>query len=79
MSRRRDFEDDGRTIADMREVSGLRRDDRPRQESSEGPQQPPFTRKEQFFLAMAALKAAMLIALAFIVGLGLVVLLFGLL
>jgi hypothetical protein len=79
MSRRRDFEDDGRTIADMSAVSGLHRSGPSRQAPSEGPQQPPFSRKERFFLAMAALKAALLIALAFIVGLGLVVLLFCLL
>ena len=83
---RGDFEDDGRTIADM---SGI---DRPSlflprspkksvpdrvsapQNDDDRPWESSFTPEERRSTVLAALKAALLIAFAFIVGLGLVVL-----
>ena len=82
---RKDFEDDGRTIADM---SGL---DRPAMFLPRGPKKPAqtpdgpdspdrpwestLTPEERRITILATLKAAMLIAFAFIAGLGLVTLL----
>ena len=77
-------DDDGRTIADMSDVSrpslmGRRAPERPEdplsRESSGGSDDyiPPEDRK---WYVLGALKAALLIGLVFIVGLGLVVLLF---
>ena len=79
--RRREYEDDGRTIADMSDVSrpslmGRRAPERPEdslsRESSGGSDDyiPPEDRK---WYVLGALKAALLIALAFIVGLGIVI------
>lgn len=77
--RREPFEDDGRTIADMSGVSspwGMTPDrpSAPRQgEQEDGQFVPPFTRKERFRYVLVALGAALLIALAFLVGIGLVI------
>ena len=80
--RRREYEDDdGRTIADMSDVSrpslmGRRTPERPEdslsRESSGGSDDyiPPEDRK---WYVLGALKATLLIALAFIVGLGIVI------
>ena len=80
-------DDDGRTIADMSDVSApgmfvpkslsrSRKDFEPRQEKVSQPwQENEYTAKERFLVAMGALKAALLIAMAFIVGLGAFVLL----
>lgn len=80
-------EDDGHTIADMSML-----DDRPSFRSVLGgprkaaPEQPrqddrpwekaPLTRKERLMIVLGALKATLLIAAAYILGLGLVVWLF---
>lgn len=82
-------DDDGRTIADMSDVSrpgfwGRPKAARPalRQEepsSADEPWREPepiMTPEERRWYILGALKAAMLIGLAFIVGIGLVVLLF---
>ena len=83
--RRKEHEDDdGRTIVDMSGVSnpsllGRRPAERMKFVADEPkgnhpqPEQPPFTREERWMYALGALKAALLIALAFIVGLGLVI------
>jgi hypothetical protein len=83
-----DFEDDGRTVADM---SGITRQNLflPRMPRKNGPvstkQEPEsspsdrpwedtsLSKKESLWYALGALKAALLIALAFLLGLGLVV------
>ena len=83
--KRKEYEDDdGRTIVDMSGVSNPSLlghhpserkkfgGDEPRGDSPQ-PEQPPFTREESWMYALGALKAALLIALAFIVGLGLVI------
>ena len=82
------FEDDGRTVADMSNVSRQplliprprrrrppRAADMPDRERSA---EPPLdlSREEQRWAILGAMKAALLIALAFIVGLGIVILLF---
>lgn len=77
MARRR-FEDDGRTIADMSQVPGSTFfGGAPRKKSDEKfelhPGQEPYSRKERFRYTMAALKAGLLIGLAYIAGLALVV------
>ncbi len=75
-------DDDGRTIADM---SGVERphlimprlpgEDRAmRPEQKEMPTQPGFSKEEQRMAVLGALKAALLVALPFILGLGLLVL-----
>ncbi len=81
--KRREYEDDdGRTIADM---SGVERpnmlmprlpgETRPAQPTQKEPfDQPGFSKEEQRMAVLGALKAAMLVALPFIVGLGLLVL-----
>ncbi len=79
----REYEDDdGRSIADM---SGVERpnlimprlpgDRGPvRPEQQEPPTQPGFSKEEQRMAVLGALKAALLVALPFILGLGLLVL-----
>lgn len=90
MSKRKVYDDDdGRTIADMSGISRPsvfvpRREKAPRQENREpGEQgsflfeknaQEPFTREERRMYVLAALRASLLIAGAFIAGLGLVIL-----
>lgn len=89
MKKRKVYEDDdGRTIADMSGVSRPsaflpRREKAPRQENREDSQKggflieentQPFTREERRMYIFAALRASMLIAGAFIVGLGAVIL-----
>ena len=81
------FEDDGSTVADMSNVSRQplliprpRRRRPPR--AAEFPDREPspepldLSREEQRWAVLGAMKAALLIALAFIVGLGIVILLF---
>ncbi len=79
----REYEDDdGRTIADMSSVErphlfvpripGESRS--PRREQQEPPSQPGFSKEEQRMAVLGALKAALLVALPFILGLGLLVL-----
>lgn len=77
MARRR-LEDDGRTIADMSQVPGSGmggfspgKNNQERYELHPG--QEPYTRRERFRYTMAALKAGLLIAFAYIAGLGLVI------
>ena len=84
-------DDDGRTIADMSDVSApsmfvpkslpqSRKSVEPRQEKpSPAWQDDGYTAKERFLVAMGALKAALLIGMAFIVGIGAFVLLLYLL
>lgn len=77
-SKRKEWEDDGRTVADM---SGL---DRPtlfghkerasrkkQQESSDGDYVPPLSRGDRWAFLLGTMKASLLIALAFLGGLGL--------
>lgn len=77
-------DDDGRTIADMSGVShpsmfghlagSVRRKEEPRQEApQEEGENPPFTPKERRMYALGALKAALLIGLAYLVGLAAVI------
>ena len=75
-------DDDGRTVVDMSGLStpsllGHRLSERTRFDGDEPEhtqvEQPPFTRAESWMFALGALKAALLIGLAFIVGLGLVI------
>ena len=89
MRRRRDFEDDGRTIADMSGLGGevsdrsgfgttapehpSARQERERGHAVEGWQNPPFSWKERLHYMGAALGAALLIALVFLGGLALVI------
>lgn len=82
---RKDFEDDGRTIADM---SGLDRPAMflprsPKKKATAGenrgendrPWESTVTPQERRMTILAALKASILVALAYIVGLGAVILL----
>ena len=83
-------DDDGSTIADMSGLSrpglsgGFRKPQRPAAPQPEEPQrdepwreaEPLMTPEERRWYVLGAMKAALLIGLAFIVGLGLVVLLF---
>ena len=84
MKKRREYEDDdGYTVADM---SGISRPPIfiPRREKPQGQEkkenflfeksEEPFTREERRIYAFAALKASLLIASAFILGLGVVIL-----
>ena len=84
MKKREEYEnDDGHTIADM---SGISRPSAfiPRREKPQGQEkkdgflfaknEEPFTREERRVYVLAALKASLLIAAAFIVGLGAVIL-----
>lgn len=90
MSRKkRVYDDDGRTIADMTGVSGpglfTPRFGKDSQENRQPEQQPQrshrpwedtgFSRKERLMVVLGTLKATMLIALAYIVGFGLLILL----
>ena len=76
-------DDDGRTIADMSGIDGgfsnpFGRKKKPVQDSDQTKNphhEPIMTKKEEFWYIMGALKAALLIGGAFIVGLGLVILL----
>lgn len=78
-------DDDGRTIADMTGVSGpnlfvprssgRKELQEPVKESRQPWEDTGFSRKERFMLVMGAMKATMLIALAYILGLGLLILL----
>ena len=76
--KRKEWEDDGRTVADM---SGL---DRPtlfghkeggsrkkQQEASDGAYVPPLSRGDRWAFLLGTMKASLLIALAFLGGLGL--------
>ena len=82
-------DDDGRTIADMSDLGrpspfGFRKVERPAPRREEPPSadepwrepEPIMTPEERRWYILGALKAALLIGLAFIVGLGLIVLLF---
>ena len=68
--------DDGHTVADMSDISRpptfIPRRDQKKQESFlfEKKEEEPFTREERRIYIFAALKASLLIAAAFIVGLG---------
>ena len=80
MDRRREYEDDdGRTIADMSDITRpsafVPRRERPGRREREDSflfekHEEPFTREERRMYVFAALKASLLIAAAFIVGLG---------
>ena len=80
MSRKQDW-DDGRTIADMSEVerpSLLRprqtaRTQEPKDEPHRTWEDAPISKQDRWLVALGALKAALLIALVFLVGLALVV------
>lgn len=84
MSRRRDYEDDGRTIADMSGIGGEASDRHTFKKPAEMPgleesrkfgewRDAPFSWKERFYYMGAALGAALLIALVFLAGLALVI------
>ena len=85
MKKRKVYEDDdGRTIADMSDISHPaafvpRREKLQRQKTEGGflteEREQPFTREERRMYVLAALKASLLIGAAFIIGLGVVVLL----
>lgn len=81
-------DDDGRTIADMSELSGpsmggwlpsRRPERRPVQPQSQGDERPwedqSLTWRERLWYTLGALGASLLVGLAFLVGLGLVILL----
>ncbi len=76
-------DDDGRTIADMSGIDGgfsnpFGKKKKPAQDpdQKQNPHNEPImTKKEEFWYIMGALKAALLIGGAFIIGLGLVILL----
>ena len=76
-------DDDGRTIADMSGIDGgfsnpfgKKKKSAGNPEKNKNPHNEPImTKKEEFWYIMGALKAALLIGGAFIVGLGLVILL----
>ena len=84
MKKRKVYEDDdGRTIADMSDISHpatfVPRREKPQSQEKKGSflaeeHEEPFTREERRMYVFAALKASLLIAAAFIVGLGVVVL-----
>ncbi len=79
MAKRRYEDDDGRTVADMSDVSRpeLFRPRAPehRRETPERDPRPEerFTRQERRWYALGALKAALLIGLAYVAGLGAVI------
>ena len=86
MKQRKQYEDDdGRTIADMGDVSSPslftfrreapRENREPSPNTERTPNESPFTPEERRIYVFAALKASLLIAAAFIVGLGLAILL----
>lgn len=67
--------DDGRTVADM---SGVSQQKTPfsritGQDSQTGGKESSYTKRERWWVAMGALRAALLIGLVFAVGLGLVI------
>ena len=77
-------DDDGRTIVDMSQVDrpamlGFRRDLRPeqrpreRKESRPWEEEAPISHKERRMYALGALKAALLIGLAYLAGLALII------
>lgn len=78
-------DDDGRTIADMSDISGPslftpRSSDRKKENRApEKPERPwentGYSFKERFMIVMGVMKATMLIALAYILGFGLLILL----
>jgi hypothetical protein len=85
-SRKSSWEDDGRTVADMSGVSGpsmfvprkssAQKESQPRPDikSSDRPwEDQPYSRKERILLVLGALKATLLIAGAFLLGLGLAI------
>ena len=67
MRKRDDFEDDGRTIADMGGI-GPAPTLRPHRRKAE--QAPDWTPKEKFWAVMGVLKATLAIAGVYLVGLG---------
>ena len=74
MSRREPFEDDGRTIADMSGIAPQptilprrKRREEPRAGGEEGLE---LTRKEKRWAVLGAMKAVLLIAGAYLLGLG---------
>lgn len=82
MKKRKVYEDDdGRTIADMSDISRpsafIPRREKPREKEDNfllEKNEEPFTPEERRMYVFAALKASLLIAAAFIIGLGVVVL-----
>lgn len=84
MKKRQYPDDDGRTVADMSNVSRqpllfprpMRRRMPPVQQPQENAEPVELSRDEQRWAVLGALKAALLIALVFLVGLGIVILLF---
>lgn len=83
--RNREYEeDDGRTIADMSMVSHpcvlpdsdspkAKRADRPEPKSSRPWENAPFTAKERVMLILGALKASLLIGLAYLLGFAVII------
>jgi hypothetical protein len=76
------WEDDGRTVADMSGVSrpSMFLPRRPHEAPAPEPapsdrpwEEQPYSRKERFLLVLGALKATLLIAGAFLLGLGIVI------
>ena len=88
MAKRKTYDDDdGRTIASMSDISrpslmGFRGPEPQKRDSKaqgsflfeEKDDQPPFTSEERRMYVLASLKASLLIAAAFIVGLGIAIL-----
>ena len=79
MRDREPWEDDGRTIADM---SGITRPPLliPRIRKTSGQTKPsapasPFNKKERFYAVLGAVGAALLVAMVFMAGIGLAILL----
>ena len=73
MRKRDDFEDDGRTIADMSGIPHrLTADAPPPEPANDHPweQAPDWTPKEKFWAVMGVLKATLAIAGVYLVGLG---------
>ena len=89
MRKREEFEDDGRTIADMSDIGPvptLRPHRRKAAALQPGPtndrpweQAPDWTAKEKFWAVLGAMKATLLIAAAYLVGLALLLVLLFLL
>lgn len=88
MSRRNDFEDDGRTVADMsglensprlffgraRSFRAKKEDNAQKENGADAPwEDAPFSWKERLYYIGMALGAALSIALVFIIGLGFVI------
>lgn len=73
-------DDDGRTIADMSGVSGpslftFRRPEKPDEPKGPSGPQNELSRKEKLMFMLGALKASFLVVGAYVIGLGLVILL----